>query len=269
MKRTAAFVVCLSVVLLASVGVQGQAGESCSTSDGGSGTCIDTSTTTCDIGILEDEGCPADSSYSLQCCVTDWGSCTANGQSGECVVTSDCSGTSVPGQCPGPSSVQCCVTGGGYNCQACDGDMCCNIPSNNEYFLTSFCDGYPHDETACGLYCDSMKYFSADSQRFGCGGVNLNICNQGGQCVTVQVIDAGPGSSVEEKAQMPIIDASPQVCMDLFNSNSCGWSDGNKITAVLTSRKQLGPFKVTPEEMKALVKEGDRLMRIHKAPWIQ
>jgi hypothetical protein len=26
----------------------------------------------------------------------------------------------------------------GYHCQLCDGDMCCNIPSDGQYFLTDF-----------------------------------------------------------------------------------------------------------------------------------
>ena len=36
--------------------------------------------------------------------------CTVNGQVGSCIPTTSCSGTSVPGLCPGVSSIQCCVT---------------------------------------------------------------------------------------------------------------------------------------------------------------
>jgi hypothetical protein len=147
-------------------------------------------------------------------------------------------------------------------CQECSspyGGMCCEIPSDNTYYLTTFCDGYPHDQTSCGNYCDSSQYFTADCQRFGCDG-NLNIC-AGGTCDTAQVIDAGPADWVENDAGMPIIDASPQICQDLFGSSSCGWSDQKTITASPTLRTKLGPFNVTAEELKQIIAEGEAILR--------
>ena len=35
--------------------------------------------------------------------------------------------------------------------------MCCNIPGDHTYYLTSFCAGYPHDQTSCGNYCDQVS----------------------------------------------------------------------------------------------------------------
>jgi hypothetical protein len=112
--------------------------------------------------------------------------------------------------------------------------MCCNIPSDGNYFLTSFCAGYPHSQTSCGSYCDQYRYFTADRQRYGCNGKfifhfsskiisfflflkvlfsefgrnqnfslpfgvlgYLNICANG-KCVKAKVIDAGPAAWVEE-----------------------------------------------------------------------
>lgn len=46
---------------------------------------------------------------------------------------------------------------------------------DHKYYLTDFCDGYPHDQTSCGEYCDDYKYFTADRQRFGCNGF-LTVC---------------------------------------------------------------------------------------------
>jgi len=138
--------------------------------------------------------------------------------------------------------------------------MCCNIPSNHQYYLTDFCSGYPHDQTSCGNYCNDYLYFTADRQRFGCGGY-LNVCGRG-KCVKAKVIDAGPADWVEKDAGMPIIDASPDVCKSITGSSSCGWSDRILITAVPTSVKddsELGPWNVTEEEYNQIVGEGQRL----------
>jgi len=137
-----------------------------------------------------------------------------------------------------------------YTCTECEG-MCCNIPSNNRYYLTDFCAGYPHDETSCGEYCDQYTWFTADRQRFGCN-VNLKICGNG-KCCNARVIDAGPADWVEQDAGMPIVDASPQVCSYLFGYSSCGWSDRLLITATVTDEVELGPVKVTPEEYDQIV----------------
>uniref|UniRef100_A0A6B2LLT8 Uncharacterized protein n=1 Tax=Arcella intermedia TaxID=1963864 RepID=A0A6B2LLT8_9EUKA len=139
---------------------------------------------------------------------------------------------------------------GQYSCDnPCYGNMCCSIPSDNTYVLTTFCDS----STACGPGCSDYTYFAADSQRFGCGK-NLTICAAGTtNCVGAIVIDAGPNISVEEKAGMAIIDASAQVCSDLFGMSSCGWSDGKEIVAYLGNPPKMGPFVATPEQMRRLV----------------
>jgi len=134
-----------------------------------------------------------------------------------------------------------------WQCQnVCYNIECCDIPTNELYLLTTFCD----QETACGPSCSSLTYFSADSQRFGCGN-SLTICIPNTtNCVGVKVIDSGPNVQVENTAGSPIIDASAQVCQDLFNSNECGYSDGNVIQAfVSTFPIPIGPFTMTPELM--------------------
>jgi len=147
-----------------------------------------------------------------------------------------------------------------WQCQnVCNQIECCDIPSNNQYYLTTFCDS----TTACGPVCSDLTYFSADSQRFGCGA-NLTVCSvNSGTCVGgVIVIDSGPNVSVENEAQMPIIDGSAQICQDLFNSGSCGWSDSNSITAVLAiSPTPVGLFKVTPEEMQKMIDEHEAYLK--------
>lgn len=73
-------------------------------------------------------------------------------------------------------------------------------------------------------------------RRFGCN-TNLNVCNSGGTCMTlnvyssfiysffslfifflsrVKVVDAGPGQWVEEDAGWAIIDASQDACQNLY-----------------------------------------------------
>eukprot|EP00054_Salpingoeca_dolichothecata_P031598 m.264019 g.264019 ORF g.264019 m.264019 type:complete len:179 (-) comp27426_c0_seq1:95-631(-) len=147
------------------------------------------------------------------------------------------------------------VAAAAYDCQTCLTDMCCNIPSNHEYYLTDFCAGYPHSQTSCGEYCDQYKYFTADRQRFGCNGY-LDVCKSG-RCLKAKVIDAGPNKYVEEDAGMPIIDASPAVCEYLTGHSSCGWSDRLTITAVPVRGEMddsmLGPYEVTEEEYQAFL----------------
>ena len=64
---------------------------------------------------------------------------------------------------------------------------CSNIPHDNVYYLTSFCD----KTTACGKSCGNCTwYYAADSQRFKCGAV-IN-CNRGGKSANLEVIDYGP-----------------------------------------------------------------------------
>jgi len=154
-----------------------------------------------------------------------------------------------------------CLTKSQYSCDnPCYGNMCCSIPDDNLYILTSFCD----QQTACGVPCSALTYFSADSQRFGCGQ-NLTICLPGSStCVGVQVIDAGPNIRVEQNANSPVIDASSQVCQDLFSQSSCGWSDGEQVSAIMANPPKMGLFTATPEEMARMILE--HRSRVAKKP---
>jgi hypothetical protein len=139
--------------------------------------------------------------------------------------------------------------------------MCCNIPSDHTYYLTDFCAGYPHSQTSCGEYCDQLKWFTADRQRFGCNKY-LKICGRG-KCVNAKVIDAGPAYWVEEDAGKAIIDASPAVCSYISGHSSCGWSDRILITAVVTADitdDQLGPVNVTQEEYNQIVASNSQTL---------
>ncbi len=61
------------------------------------------------------------------------------------------------------AAVKGCVSG------SCVQGMCSDIPSNNQYYLTSFCD----KSVACGSFSgDCNEYYSADYSRFGCGAVS-------------------------------------------------------------------------------------------------
>jgi len=139
-----------------------------------------------------------------------------------------------------------------YNCQVCDGDMCCNQPSDGNYYLTSFCDGGGH--TSCGDSCSSYTYFTADRQRFGCH-VNLDLCRKG-KCLTAIVTDAGPANWVENDAGGPIIDASPQVCSYLTGGSSCGWSDHFVIHVTPSDNKVLGPRNLTQAEYDKIIQKS-------------
>lgn len=57
---------------------------------------------------------------------------------------------------------------------------CNNIPSDNVYYLTSFCD----KSTACGITCGNCTWpYAADSQRFGCKST-LN-CQKNGKSINL------------------------------------------------------------------------------------
>lgn len=56
-----------------------------------------------------------------------------------------------------------CVTG------SCKNGMCSDIPSDNVYYLTSFCDS----SVACGSFSGNCnEYYCADYTRFGCGSIS-------------------------------------------------------------------------------------------------
>lgn len=122
-----------------------------------------------------------------------------------------------------------------YSC-TCKSGCCTNIPSDGNYYLTSFCDS----QTACGQSCGNCQsYYATSAMRFGCNA-QLRCC-QGSNCVTLKVIDSGPGCWVEEKAGRPIIDASYSTCKHFTGSNSCGWSDRIAIKCARISADALVP----------------------------
>lgn len=97
---------------------------------------------------------------------------------------------------------------------------CSNIPTDNVYYLTSFCD----QTTSCGKSCGNCTWgYAADKQRFGCGAVIS--CTRNGKSVNLEVIDYGPDCTLEKKSGKPIIDASYSACKLFTGSTSCGWSD--------------------------------------------
>src|SRR5580692_7401323 len=94
-----------------------------------------------------------------------------------------------------------------------------------EYGLTVFGGAGDCQSFACtgANSCSSQPWYSASSQRYGCG-VHLQV-TAGGKCVVVETQDAGPASWVEADAGIAILDAGPSVAEYLFGTNSIGWSD--------------------------------------------
>ncbi|AKF05156.1 SUMF1/EgtB/PvdO family nonheme iron enzyme [Sandaracinus amylolyticus] len=71
---------------------------------------------------LDDAGAMSDASLDG---ASDWGSCAVSGAPGRCVDVASCEGTSTPGFCPGPASVQCCTASpppDGGSTSTCDPD---------------------------------------------------------------------------------------------------------------------------------------------------
>jgi hypothetical protein len=93
------------------------------------------------------------------------------------------------------------------------------------YGLTSFGGSGDCQPFACtgANSCSSQPWYSASSQRYGCG-VHLQVV-AGSKCVVVLTQDAGPASWVEADAGIAILDASPAVGEYLFGQSSLGWSD--------------------------------------------
>ncbi|OLN87589.1 putative secreted protein [Colletotrichum chlorophyti] len=86
--------------------------EPCYGSGGRAGVCVTTSTCSSNGGTTIDNACPADPA-NVKCCTKP--SC---GSGGNCRWASDCGGSTVANQCPGPAAFKCCsssATGfGGY-----------------------------------------------------------------------------------------------------------------------------------------------------------
>ena len=108
--------------------------------------------------------------------------------------------------------------------------MCSDIPKDNVYYLTSFCDS----SVACGSFSGNCnEYYSADYSRFGCNSVIK--CCKGSDCLNLKVIDGGPGCSVEDSAHKQVVDASYSTCKHFTGSTSCGWSDKISVTCTKSS----------------------------------
>ncbi|KAI8216905.1 hypothetical protein K4K53_009713 [Colletotrichum sp. SAR 10_77] len=86
--------------------------EPCYGSGGRAGVCVTTSSCSSSGGTTINGACPKDPD-NVKCCTK--ASC---GSGGNCRFTSDCAGTSVANQCPGPSTFKCCDSSasgfGGY-----------------------------------------------------------------------------------------------------------------------------------------------------------
>ncbi|KAF2871152.1 hypothetical protein BDV95DRAFT_607427 [Massariosphaeria phaeospora] len=86
--------------------------EPCYGSGGVAGVCVSTATCSSSGGVTITGGCPRDPA-DVKCCSKP--SCSG----GNCRWSSDCAGTSVSNQCPGPSAFKCCSSGatgfGGYS----------------------------------------------------------------------------------------------------------------------------------------------------------
>ncbi|KAF2211964.1 hypothetical protein CERZMDRAFT_84925 [Cercospora zeae-maydis SCOH1-5] len=89
--------------------------DPCYGPNGIAGVCIDTGACTNSGGSSIAGACPADPA-NVRCCSKT--RCN-NGSAGNCRWRSDCDGSSVTGQCPGPAQMQCCSSSaqgwGGYN----------------------------------------------------------------------------------------------------------------------------------------------------------
>ena len=77
---------------------------------GRSGICISSSTCSQYHGSTYNNYCPNDAN-SVKCC--DNIPCNANGKSGKCMFSGQCTGTTYSGACPGGNDFKCCVSGGG------------------------------------------------------------------------------------------------------------------------------------------------------------
>ena len=80
---------------------------SCKGSGGAPGVCIATSKCTADGGKFISGACPG-TPDNIKCCTK-----TSCGSNGNCRFTSQCSGSTLTGLCPGPADFKCCVPGSG------------------------------------------------------------------------------------------------------------------------------------------------------------
>lgn len=154
------------------------------------------------------------------------------------------------------------------NCDAAGGLTSSEIPPNNLFSTSWFgCyydtngtlvkDPYDNCEFACGHrgYCDGpsdgspeceaeLKWFAADSDRFGCGGHILvkNCLNQ--RSVVLVALDRGPRcSTIEQSAQAPILDMSHDAMLYLFDTTHGGTDLAGVVVTQVDTTVPLGPVE--------------------------
>eukprot|EP01122_Echinamoeba_exundans_P006608 TRINITY_DN1894_c0_g1_i1.p1 TRINITY_DN1894_c0_g1~~TRINITY_DN1894_c0_g1_i1.p1 ORF type:complete len:108 (+),score=20.85 TRINITY_DN1894_c0_g1_i1:544-867(+) len=81
------------------------------------------------------------------------------------------------------------------------------------------------------------------------------MCCRSNKCTYLRVIDTGPACYVEDRANMPIIDASYSTCKMFTGSTSCGSSDKVGVVCRKVLRPienhELGPCNLDAEEARA------------------
>jgi len=82
----------------------------CTGANGVTGVCVSTSSCTADGGSYISNACLG-TPENIKCCTKP--SCQRAAESGDCRWTEQCSGTTLPGLCPGPAGYKCCIAGEG------------------------------------------------------------------------------------------------------------------------------------------------------------
>jgi len=127
---------------------------------GRNGICVATGTCSSYGGTYYTGRCPNDPN-NIKCC--DNISCRVNGQVGKCMFTSQCSGTTVSGYCPGGNDFKCCLSSPPVDQCKSKGGSCKNPNSCIGTVLNNLCPG------------------GADNK---CCVPNDNNCKaQGGECI--------------------------------------------------------------------------------------
>jgi 3D (Asp-Asp-Asp) domain-containing protein len=107
--------------------------------------------------------------------------CNVNGQAGRCLPTTSCDGVPSAGHCPGPSSIQCCVT----SCGAGDGAGLCTAQSSCPDAPTTAecvgpatgCCGQQSQGTYYGQVYNTYYYLASESDYSGAANTVLNDVN--------------------------------------------------------------------------------------------
>ena len=134
-------------------------------------------------------------------------------------------------------------------CNSANGSTSNEIPANG-LFSTSwygcyrksdgsiYKDPYDNCEFACGPkgHCPSgqsgpeceanLKWFAADADRYGCGGLIRATNCHNGKAVVLVTLDRGPNcTSVEKKCKAPVLDMSYPAMVHLFDGKTHGGCD--------------------------------------------